>query len=115
MSFENNIREWIKLDNEIKELNAQIKNLRVEKEEYNTQILTHIEENNLANAIIKIGDGKLKFVDTKYPQPLTYKFICECLCDYFKDDDEAVMEILCFIKNKRNIKTNKEIKRYNTN
>ena len=51
------------------------------------------KRNIVDNAIIKIGDGKLRFIDVNYSQPLTYKFICECLCDYFNNDDDIVMEI----------------------
>ena len=113
MSFEENIRNWIKIDNNIKEKAMNIKQLRIERDKYNENIMEYIKENNLDNVTIKIGDGKLRFVDTKYTQPLTYKFICETLCDYFEDDREIVMEIIYHIKSKRAIKTTKEIKRYN--
>ena len=112
MTLEENIKNWIKLDNEIKQLSMDLKRLRVQKEDYNQNILGHIKENNLENAVVKIGDGRLKFIDTNHPQPLSYKFISECLCDYFEDDREIVMEIMYHIKSKRTIKTTKEIKRY---
>ena len=112
MSFEENIRKWIQIDNQIKEKTLNIKQLRIEREQHNENILEYIDENNLANATIKIGDGKLRFIDSNYHQPLTYKFLCEVLCEYFQDDDETVGEILQFIKSKRTIKTVKEIKRY---
>ena len=113
MTLEENIKSWIKLDNEIKESSSELKSLRTQKEDYNQNILEHVKDNNLEHAIIKIGNGRLKFVDTNSTQPLTYKFICECLCDYFKNDDETVMEIIYHIKSKRTIKKTKEIKRYN--
>ena len=91
MTLEENIKSWIKLDNEIKQLSSELKSLRTQKEDHNQNILEHIKDNNLEHAIIKIGNGRLKFVDTNSTQPLTYKFICECLCDYFKNDDETVM------------------------
>ena len=114
MTLEENIKNWIKLDNEIKQLSTELKKLKTQKESYNQDILEHIKENKLEHAVVKIGDGKLKFIDANYPQPLTYKFISECLCDYFEDDREIVMEIIYHIKSKRNIKTTKEIKRYYT-
>tara|TARA_B100001093_G_C26825241_1_gene1013720 strand:- start:2052 stop:2402 length:351 start_codon:yes stop_codon:yes gene_type:complete len=112
MSFEENIRNWIKTDNEIKEKQNNIKHLRIEREKYNENILEYIKENNLANATIKIGDGKLRFIETNYPQPLTYKLICESLCEYFEDDEELVKELMIYIKSRRTIKTVQEIKRY---
>ena len=91
MSLEENIKHWVQLDNDIKQLTASIKKLRLEKASYNNCILEHISENNLDNAIVKIGNGTLKFVDVQYPQPLTYKFICKALYEYFEEDNEAVI------------------------
>tara|TARA_Y100000591_G_C21385871_1_gene475809 strand:+ start:208 stop:567 length:360 start_codon:yes stop_codon:yes gene_type:complete len=115
MSFEDNIRKWIQIDNAIKEKQLSIKQLKIEKEQYNENILEYLNENNLENATIKIGDGKLRLVESNHPETLTYKFICESLCEYFREDEdheELVKEIIIFIKERRNIKTLKEIKRY---
>lgn len=115
MSFENNIRKWIEIDNAIKEKQLLIKKLKIEKEQYNENILEYMSENNLENATIKIGDGKLRLVENSTPQALTFKFICESLCEYFREDEdheEVVKEIIVFLKEKRQIKTSKEIKRF---
>lgn len=112
MSFQDNIKKWIETNNNIKESLQKIKHLRIEKEEYTENILEYILENSLENATFKIGDGKLRVVEVNTPQPLTYKFICECLCEYFNEDEQLVKEIMIFIKNKRNIKTHKELKTF---
>ena len=115
MSFEENIRKWIQIDNTIKERQLSIKQLKVEKEQYNENILEYMNENNLENATIKIGDGKLRLVEHNIPQALTFKFICESLCEYFQDDEdheELVKEIITFMKEKRNIKTTTELKKF---
>ena len=112
MSFEENIKKWIQTNNNIKESLQKIKHLRIEKEQYNENILEYILENKLENATFKIGDGKLRVVEVNTPQPLTYKFICESLYEYFNDDEELVKEIMLFIKNKRNIKSHKELKTF---
>ena len=114
MSLETNIKKWVSLDNDIKLLSQQIKELRIEKNSYNSSILEYIEEKNLENVTIKIGNGKLKFIDVNQQQPLTYKFICECLYNYFDNDEEKVIDIISYLKSHRNIKTFREIKRINT-
>jgi len=111
MSLEENIKKWIILDNKIKETNFELNHLRSEKILYKTRILDYISNNNLDNATIKINDGKLKFININYSQPLTYKYICDCLNKYYRDEDK-VTEIINFIKSQRDIKTSKEIKRY---
>ena len=115
MSFQDNIRKWIQIDNKIKEQQLIIKQLKVEKDQYNENILEYINENNLENATIKIGDGKLRLIEINTPQTLTFKFICKALCEYFQDDEdheELVKEIITFIKEKRTIKTTTELKKF---
>ena len=111
MSLEENIKKWVILDNNIKELKKKIKLLKEDKASYNKNIIQFISSNNLDNATIKIRNGKLKFVDINYPQPLTYKFLFNCL-NKFLNNDNQVMEIITFIKSEREIKTVREIKRY---
>ena len=109
MSLETNIRTWVRLDTEIKQLNAQLKALRGEKEVCATDILEYVSCNNLEEATIKLPNGKIQFVDVNTSQPLTYKFICECLYDYHDQDDDKVLEIISFIKSHRTIKTTKQV------
>ena len=111
MSLEENIKKWVLLDNDIHNLSQKIKNLKNEKSTYNDQIIEYITQQNLHQATIKISDGKLKFIDTNQSQALSYKFIYECLESYLNNEKEA-LNIMKFIKNKRNIKTTTEIKRF---
>ena len=111
MSLEANIKKWVSLDNDIKELNAQIKTLRGEKDTYTSNILDYISSNNLESVTIKLPNGKLNFVDVNTSQALTYKFICECLYEYLDHDDKKALDIISYIKSHRQINTRKEIKR----
>ena len=113
MTLEEDIKQWILLDNNIKQLNFEIKRIKNQKETYNNNILEHIRSHKLDNAIVKIGNDKLRFMDTNYSQPLTYKFIGECLSKYYDYDDNKTIEVIQFIKSHRQIKTVKEIKRFN--
>ena len=62
MSFEETIKEWVSLDNEIKLYNEKIKSIRDKKNNITTRILKHVELNNLTNNQIKIANGKIKFI-----------------------------------------------------
>ena len=73
MSFEDNIKKWVQLDNQIKLYNDRIKSLREQKSEL-TENLFSAQENDYENAVIQITDGKLKFSNTKV-QTLTFKYI----------------------------------------
>jgi len=111
MSLEQNIKKWIELDNNIRDLSNKIKVFKQHKDITNAEIIEYISNNQLENATIKISDGKLNFIDINQQQILTYKFLSECLCEYYNDED-SVNKLLEFIKNKRTTKTIKTIKRH---
>ena len=108
--FTNMIKEWVTIDNELRELNIKSKSLREKKNNVNNNVINYIETNNLDNAIIKISDGTLKFNYTNISQPLTFKYINECLSDIINDKNQ-VEAIINYIKNKRNVKSIMDIKR----
>jgi hypothetical protein len=110
MSFEQQIQQWVSLDNQMKQLNDKIKELREKKNNLNEDIFRHVETTNLSNSSIQISDGKLKFYQIKETQPLTFKYLESCLREIIKNEDQ-VNKIVEYIKNKREIKYVPEIKR----
>jgi uncharacterized phage infection (PIP) family protein YhgE len=114
MSFENQIQQWVTIDNQIKQLNEQLRELRDQKNELNETITTHVENSNLSNATVKISDGRIRFVKVKDTQPLTFKYLESCLREIIKNE-EQVNKILDYIKNKREVKYVSEIKRIYNN
>jgi seryl-tRNA synthetase len=114
MSFEQQIQQWVQIDNQLKIFNEKLKELRDKKNSISQQINNHIEENQLSNASIKINDGQLKFVKIKETQPLTFKYLETCLSEIIKNE-EQVKKIVEYIKNKREVKYIPEIKRFYNN
>ena len=45
MSFEQQIQQWVQIDNQLKSFNEKIKELRDKKNSISEQINNHIEEN----------------------------------------------------------------------
>ena len=116
MSFEQQIQQWISIDNQMKILNDKMKELRDKKNTISSEINTHIETTfpSGSNATIKISDGQLKFIKIKETQQLTFKYLETCLSEIIKSE-EQVNKIVDYIKNKREIKYVPEIKRYYNN
>ena len=114
MSFESNIKTWVSVDNEIKQINDKLKTLRENKSRLNDEITKYIKNNNMENAQVQISDGRLKFINSKIQQPLTFKYLQESLSEIIKDKSQ-VSAILNHIKNKREITIIPEIKRYYNN
>ena len=111
MSFEENIQQWVIVDNQLKALNEQIHKLREKKTRLNNTILPYVQENNLNNATVQISDGKLKFVNTRVATPLTFRYLEQQLNEVIKNETQVV-KIMEYIKQKREIRVVSEIKRF---
>ena len=110
MSFEEDIQNWVVIDNNVKELNERLKELRNNKNELSEKLLEYASDNNLTHKIIEITDGNLKFQTRKQPSALTFTFIEKCLSDCISNEDH-VKQILHYIKEKRESKYINELKR----
>jgi cell division septum initiation protein DivIVA len=114
MSFESQIQQWVSVDNELKQLNEKTKELREKRNHLEENLTNYASSNNLSNATIQISDGKLKFVNNRVPEPLTFKYLEKTLGEVIKSDSQ-VKTIMDHIKQKRAIKHVSEIKRFSYN
>jgi len=114
MSFESQIQQWVSVDNELKQLNEKTKELREKRNHLEENLTNYASSNNLSNATIQISDGKLKFVNNRVPEPLTFKYLEKTLGEVIKSDSQ-VKTIMDHIKQKRTIKHVSEIKRFSYN
>jgi hypothetical protein len=110
MSFEQQLQQWVSIDNQMKVLSDRMKELRDKKNTLGENINTHVENSNLANSSVQLSDGQLRFVNIKETQPLTFKYLETCLREIIKNE-EQVTKIVDYIKNKREVKYVPEIKR----
>jgi hypothetical protein len=110
MSFEESIKNWVTTDNKIRSLNEQLKALREERNNANETIMAYVETNKLANATVKISDGKLRFTSARQTAPLTLKYLNECLTKCIQNEEQVGL-IMKYIKESRNVKYIPDIKR----
>jgi hypothetical protein len=114
MSFEGQIQQWVSIDNQLKQLNEKTKDLREKRNVLEQNITTYASNNNLSNSTVQISDGRLKFTNTKIPEPLTFKYLEKTLGEVIKNESQVKL-IMEHIKQKRNIKVVPEIKRFSNN
>jgi hypothetical protein len=116
MSFEQNIQQWVSIDNQMKTLGEKMKELRDKKNMLTEQINDYVETSfpEGTNAAVKISDGQIKFVKVKETQQLTFKYLETCLSEIIKNE-EQVKKIVDYVKNKREVKYVPEIKRFYNN
>ena len=114
MSFEQNIQQWVSIDNQLKIYNDKIRELREKRSNVTETIMEQATDKNLAKSVIQISDGKLKITESRVPEPLTYKYLEKCLSEIIKSE-EQVTQIMDYVKKKREIKVVSEIKRFSNN
>lgn len=96
------LREWIAIDDQIRTLQAQIKELRTRKNTYGTNILEFMQGNNLDNFVIEGPGGTLsRSVRTTRP-PLRREAIRTQLLLQFADQPHRVAEALRAIEGVQN-------------
>jgi len=111
MSFESQIKDWAGLDSRLHALNGEARTIRNERNNLEKSIIEYVEDNSLSSATVRLEDSKLQFVNNKTVQPLTYKFLTECLSEIIEDQQE-VSEIVTYIRNRREPKVTLGIKRF---
>jgi oligoribonuclease (3'-5' exoribonuclease) len=112
--FQENVKQWVQLDSQLKTLNEQTKEIRNQRNVITDGILDFVDDNNLSSSTIKISDGRLKFAQNKQTAPLTLGFLETCLSDII-NDEEKVTQIMEYIKQKRDVKYVPDIKRFYNN
>jgi hypothetical protein len=108
--FQEQIKNWVKIDNQIKEANEHLKSLRTERTSLTNNIHEYLEENDMKHTVVQISDGKLKFQRVKTTAPLTLRYVQDCLTACIEDKYQ-VDEIMEYIKSNRPEKFVDDIKR----
>lgn len=105
------IKEWIQNDNDIKELQREIK-LRKDRKKMISDKLVNIMKTNEIDCF-DINDGKLIYAQSKVKTSLSKKHITTCLEKYFQDsgNKEIVDELSNFILDNREVKITETIRR----
>ena len=103
------VKEWIHLDNDLKELRAQMKENRNRKKQI-TSILVDIMKTNEIDCF-DITDGQLLYSKKSVKKPLTKKHLLTSLTKYFANNKDMVKELGYFIMNTRESKTKEDIRR----
>ena len=106
-----NIKGWIHLDEEIKDLQRQIKEKRNEKKQNTETLVKIMRENEIDCFDLDSNGGKLIYTQQKVKQSLSKKYLLSCLTKYYENDTEQAKKMSEFILNGREEKIKENIKR----
>ena len=105
----NNIKEWIKMDNELSRLKKEIKE-RTNKKKILTENLVSIMRTNEIDCF-DINGGTLIYKKNKVKKPISGKTLLESLQKYYKNDSNIAEEITKHVMDSREEQIKETIKR----
>lgn len=115
-----NIRDWISMDNEIRELNKELRLRKSKQKKISESLLTTMKENQIDEFDItgsslggsnERSGGKIMYNKTTTKKPITKKNLMGILSKYYKGDISQAIEMNSFIMNNRDEVTKETISR----
>lgn len=104
-----NIKAWMKIDNEMKVLQKEMKTRRIEKKALADSLVNVMKANEID--CFDLSEGKLLYTKTKVKSSLSKKHLYACLEKYFSQDAGIKPEDVCeFILESREIKETDSIR-----
>jgi uncharacterized coiled-coil DUF342 family protein len=85
--FKNNVKKWLSIDDEIREIRAKCKKLTNDKKEFEENILKYLDEVNEKEFLVH--DGKLRKNVYKSKAPLSKESIQKALNELIKDKTQV--------------------------
>jgi len=104
------VRKWTMLDNKIRELNQEIKTMRVQKAETGLSVCEFMKSKGLENKKIDIGNSVISIYEKNEYPSLTFGYIEKCLGEIISDKDKVTI-IIKNLKDKREIKKSNDLRR----
>ena len=104
-----NIKEWIKIDNEISQLKSDIKNKNNKKKELTTNLVDVMKTNKID--CFDINGGALVYKTNKVKKPINGKSLLAALQNYYKSDPKIAEDITKHVLDIREEQIKETIKR----
>lgn len=105
----NNIREWIKIDNDLINLKKEIKNKTTHKKTITDNLVKVMKTNSID--CFDINGGALVYSQRKTKKPISGKYLLLQLEKYYKDQPDVAKDLTQHILDNREENIKEDIKR----
>lgn len=109
-NLETSLKNWIRLDTQIRVANQQLRTLRKEHDQITLSVCKFIQDHKMENRKIETTDSKIEFYEKKSHTSLSYGFLEKYLADIIPDE-KNVEYIIEYLKSKRETKKTPDLKR----
>lgn len=103
------VKEWVRLDNEIRQLQSEISIRRQDKKILNSTLMDTMKSNNID--CFDLNDGQICYTKKNVKKPINNKILLDILTKYCKGDLVQASEINDYIKENRSEITKENITR----
>ena len=103
------VKEWVRIDNEIRQLQKEISTRRQDKKKMNDQLMETMKSNDID--CFDLNDGKICYTKKNVKKPINNKVLLDILTKYYNGDLSQASEINNFIKDNRTEVTKENITR----
>jgi hypothetical protein len=104
-----NIKEWIKIDNEINKLNKELKELKLKQKLFTKNLVNVMKSNQLE--CFDINGGRIMYKKNKLKKPINTKMLLQTLKNYYTDNPTIADEVTEYILSNREEVIKETIKR----
>jgi hypothetical protein len=103
------VKDWVRIDNEIRQLQKEISTRRQEKKRTNDLLMETMKSNEID--CFDLNDGKICYTKRNVKKPINNKVLLDILTKYYNGDLSQASEINNFIKDNRTEVTKENITR----
>lgn len=103
------IKEWMRIDNEIRNLNKEVRDRKTQQTNISKRLMTTMKDNNIDEFNVK--EGKLIYSKKQVKKPITKKYLTDVLLKYYDGNAEQATELNSFIDENREATTKESIRR----
>jgi predicted nucleic acid-binding Zn-ribbon protein len=110
--MESHLEKWLLLDNQIKQYNEKIGELRERKKVMEKQMIDYVSKQKEHPSFYKVSTNeKVKFTHTNVYSPLTFTYLEKSLNEIVKNKEQVEL-ILQYIRQKREKKVITQLSRF---
>jgi len=96
-TFINDIKQWVTLDDQLKQTSKLVKQIRKKKNEVGLEIQEYMEQNEIQDKDINLSDGKIKYYVSKRTCGMSKTYIENSLTLYYNGDATKAQEVTNYI------------------